>query len=213
MPKSVKVRRSQGERRDEAEQRLVGATLDVINESGVSAATFETIGQRAGYSRGLATQHFGSKQGLIDAVVDFLHQQQDAAMASAHVDDRDGLDALLAYINRYCTMLKRSAEAKAYFMLLSASVADLQETREVFAQSHVRVKARLAKLIERGQKENLIRRDLDPDATALMIGSLLLGLSMQSLIDPRLRVDSVAQAISKTIVRGLAPVARKVSNG
>ena len=63
-----RTRRTQAQRRDESEQKLLRAAGDVIAERGVTAATFEAIGAQAGYSRGLATQKFGSKQGMIEAL-------------------------------------------------------------------------------------------------------------------------------------------------
>jgi AcrR family transcriptional regulator len=205
-------RQTQAARRDEAERRLVEATMAVIAEEGVSAATFEAIGQRAGYSRGLASQHFGSKQGLIDAVVDYLHERQDEDLEAAHINAMNGLDGLLAYVRRFCASLKRSREPKSYFMLLSDAVADAQETRTVFAQSHAKVKTRLAKLIRRGQAEGLIRRDIEPDSAALMVGSLLLGLSIQSLTDPAMRIDPVEKAITTLLTRSFAPPGGKAGH-
>lgn len=197
-------RRSQAERRDEAERRLVEATMAIIAEEGVSAATFEAIGQRAGYSRGLATQHFGSKQGLIDAVVNYLRERQQEDLEVAHLRDMDGLRALQAYVGRFCAFLKEGEQNKSYFMLLSDAVADARETRALFARSHERAKAQLVDLIRRGQKEGVIRRDVDADSGALMIGSLLLGLSMQSLIDPALKIAPVERAINAFIARSFA---------
>lgn len=198
------TRRSQAERRDEAERRLLEATMAIIAEQGVSAATFEAIGQRAGYSRGLATQHFGSKQGLIDAVVSYLHAQQDRDLEAAHVAGMDGLSALQAYVSRFCAFLEFANERKSYFMLLSDAVADARETRALFAQSHERVKTLLAGLIRRGQREGVIRADIDAESNALAIGSQLLGLSMQSLIDSAFDVAPVERAIHAHIARSFA---------
>ena len=63
------ARRTQAERRDESGRSLVEAAIAVVARQGVNAATFDAIGRQAGYSRGLATQRFGSKQGLIEAVI------------------------------------------------------------------------------------------------------------------------------------------------
>ena len=88
-------RRTQAQRRDVSERLLVEATLAVVAERGVSAATFDAIGQAAGYSRGLATQRFGSKQGLIDAVIAYLHARRDELMDAAHVAEMPPLEAVL----------------------------------------------------------------------------------------------------------------------
>ena len=47
-PLEPRARRTQAERRDESEQRLLQAAGEVIAQSGVSAATFEALGARAG---------------------------------------------------------------------------------------------------------------------------------------------------------------------
>lgn len=214
MPRPNAVsRKTQASRRDEAERRLIEATMVVIAEEGVSAATFEAVGQRAGYSRGLATQHFGSKRGLIEAVVEYLHDRQEGDLRAAHIDEMNGLEGLLAYIRIFCDFLKRSPEPRSYFMLLSDAVANAQDARASFARSHARVKSRLAKLIRRGQAEGCIRQDVDADSVALMVGSQLLGLSIQSLTDPNMRIAPVEKAIVASLTRSLSPPRKKVPNG
>lgn len=178
--------------------------MAVVLESGVSAATFESIGRRAGYSRGLATQHFGSKRGLIDAVVAYLHTQQAEMLEVAHVDDLDGLTALVTYIRQFGVQFERSREVRSYFMLLSDAVADIQDSRAVFAQSHEHVRIMLAQLIRRGQGEGRVRADVDADGVALMAGSLLLGVSMQALVDPDLQISPVCEELAGVLVRSLA---------
>ena len=57
--------RTQAVRRAEAEQRLVAAAADMVGEVGPSRVTLASVGERAGYSRGLATHRFGSKGALM----------------------------------------------------------------------------------------------------------------------------------------------------
>ena len=83
-------RRTQAERRTESERGLVQAAIAVVSEEGVSAATFEAIGRRGGYSRGLVGQRFGSKLGLIDAVIAYLHDDKEAFAASHGMDQNPG---------------------------------------------------------------------------------------------------------------------------
>ncbi len=188
---AVAVRRSQAERRDESERLLVEATLAVVAGHGVSAATFEAIGQAAGYSRGLATQRFGSKQGLIEAVIAYLHRRREEILEADHVAEMPALEAILHYVDTHLRDLGREHGGKAYFMLLAAAVADATAMREVFAASHDRVRAWLETLLRRGQAEGGVRPEINPNAGALMIGSLLLGLSTQWLVDPALDLDPI----------------------
>jgi len=188
---TITARRTQAERRDESERRLLRAAVELIADHGVSAATFEAVGQRAGYSRGLATQKFGSKQGMIEALIARLHEQQDEALAQAGIDRAPGFEALLGYVDHYLRQLGKDAESRAYFMLLAGAVADLSALRAAFAASHERVERRLEAMVQRGQAQGAIRRDLDADAAALMVGSLLLGLSIQCLIDPDMDLEPI----------------------
>jgi AcrR family transcriptional regulator len=206
-PLEPRARRTQAERRDESEQRLLQAAGEVIAQSGVSAATFEAIGARAGFSRGLATQKFGSKQGLIEALITHLHARQDKALGAIGVDDMPGLDALLTYVDLYVRDLSLKGDGRAYFMLLASAISDLSALRVAFAASHERVERRLEAMVQRGQAEGDIRRDLDADAAALMVGSLLLGLSIQCLIDPDMNLDPIRTTSLATLRLSFAVVA------
>jgi AcrR family transcriptional regulator len=184
-------RRTQAERRDESERGLVKAAIAVVSEEGVSAATFEAIGQRGGYSRGLVGQRFGSKLGLIEAVIAYLHDEKESFATGHRVDSLRGLEALLTYVDLYLRRLARLDEVQAYFRLLSWAVADISAFRSAFASEHERIRERFEGWIVQGQAEGRIRRDLDPTAAALMVGSQLLGVSMQVLIDPAMDVDPI----------------------
>jgi len=184
-------RRTQAERRDQSERGLVEASIAVVSEEGVSAATFEAIGRRGGYSRGLVGQRFGSKLGLIEAVIAYLHDERETYASPKRIDDLAGLDALLAYVDLYTQRLSHMGEVQAYFRLLCWAVADISAFRSAFAAEHDRVRERLESWIVRGQAAGQIRPDLDPTAAALMVGSQLLGLSIQKLIDPDMDVEPI----------------------
>lgn len=193
-------RRTQAERRDESGRSLVEAAIAVAARDGVSAVTFEAIGREAGYSRGLATQRFGSKRGLIEAVIARLHEAQESALLAHEIDSRPGLEAVLSFVDVYLRGLAGEHDGRAYFMLLSAAVADATELRAAFAEEHGRIERRLEDLVRRGQAEGAIRRELDPAAAALMVGSLLFGLSMQTLVDPTTDLDPIRET-SLTMLR------------
>ena len=195
----TRVRRTQAERREDSERGLVRAAIAVTAERGVSAATFEAIGQRGGYSRSLVSRRFGSKQGLIDAVISYLHDRRTVLAAELGIDQMPGLDALLADTDLYLRSLSEKGELKAYFMMLSAAVADASSLRTAFAASHEQVRTRLRDYVQKGQAEGCIRSDLDADAAALMVGSLQLGLSMQLLVDPMMNLDPIRKTSLATL--------------
>ena len=188
-------RLTQAERRDRSERELIGAAIRVVAGQGVSAATFDAIGREAGFSRGLVTQRFGSKEGLIGALIAHLHEWQADSLDDAQVSEMDGLTALCAFVRLHCETLRSSAEADTYFMLLAAAVADRLETREAFRGSHEVERVLIRSFIERGQASGDIRKDADADAEALLAGCSLLGMRMQALIDPDFDAAPVQDAL------------------
>jgi AcrR family transcriptional regulator len=197
--KTNRRRRTQAERREESELGLVKAAIAVVSEEGVSASTFEAIARRSGYSRGLVGQRFGSKLGLIEAVIDYLHGGRDRSGAAAALDGLPGLEALLTFADFYVQRLSHMGEVQAYFRLLSWAVADISAFRSAFAAEHDRIRERFEGWVRRGQAEGQIRPDLDAKAAALMVGSQLLGLSMQVLIDPETDLDPIRATYLTTL--------------
>lgn len=80
MTEKTPPRRTQAERTDEARAALVDAAVALIAEHGLPGVTLSDVGARAGYSRGLAVYHFGSKNGLILAVFDHVTDHGARAM-------------------------------------------------------------------------------------------------------------------------------------
>jgi AcrR family transcriptional regulator len=198
-------RRTQAERRSESERGLVEAAIEVIARQGVGAVTFEALGRTSGFSRGLATQRFGSKQGLLEAVLAHLHEGQEHRLHHEHrLDALPGLQAVLAYVDVCLRDLAARTQARAYFMLLSSAVAEADETRSAFfRETHAEVEARLSAWVQRGKAEGTIRADVDPGAAALMIGCLMFGMSMQLLVDPTMDIEPIREMSLSTIRRSL----------
>jgi len=78
-------------------------------------------------------------------------------------------------------------------------VADAGDLRGLFAAEHRKVERRLEALVLRGQAEGDIRREIDADAAALMIGGLLMGLSMQLLVDPSTPLEPIRETSLATL--------------
>jgi len=193
------VRRSQSDRRQQSESELLRAAAELIVERGMAAATFENIGARAGYSRGLATQKFGSKQGLIEALIARLQSRLQQLLDAGQLDTLDGLEAILGFVDIYLRNLADDGEMRAYFVLMAGAVAEVSELRGPFAAAHKEVETRLEAMFLRGQAEGVIRQGLNADAAALMVGALLLGLSTQMLVDPGLDLEPIRETSLMTL--------------
>jgi AcrR family transcriptional regulator len=96
--------RTQEQRRIEAERRLVHAAAELVGEIGPGKVTLANVGERAGYSRGLATHHFGSKGALMQRLVETVTNQFRDAMAEESQSDSP-IDQLRQLIDFYFAVL------------------------------------------------------------------------------------------------------------
>ena len=71
--------------------------------------------------------------------------------------------------------------------------------REAFADEHEIERVLIRQIIERGQADGSIRADADADAAALMTGCSLIGIRMQSLIDPNTDIAPIRDELIRSL--------------
>src|SRR5271166_3940822 len=62
--------RTQGERKAETRARLLTAAAELFADQGIDAVSVDAVAEAAGRTSGAVYAHFGSKQGLLLAVLD-----------------------------------------------------------------------------------------------------------------------------------------------
>lgn len=194
-------RRTQVERRQDAERRLLEAGLELIARRGVHGMTLSEVGEHAGYSRGLVAHHFGNKDGFLRALA--LHIRQRFLAAQQRMPPvAPGLARLLASVDLYVSRTGHDSQA-VNVMLTEAIVFGgplLQDMRGFTASTT----AFYAEQIRIGIAQGEIRADVDPDTMAVMILGMLRGAAAQVLLDPqrvsmkKLR-DEVAGALRRAL--------------
>jgi AcrR family transcriptional regulator len=189
----------QHERRQQSSDKLINACLELASEQGVSALTFDNIGLRAGYSRNLAFQKFGSKSGLLEAVINHLHEVMSERRRRQDLDSLSGLEALMLYCDVHIAALDKTSEMKAYFILMSEAIAAMSEMREQFVGSHQRSASELMRIIRLGREDGSIRKDVNVEMAARLIGTQLIGLSSQFLIEPSFNLKKARKELHQVI--------------
>lgn len=204
MRRKVQVRRSHAERREESEQRLLTAAAELISAEGFGAASLERVGKLAGYSRGLASQKFGSKEGLIRAVIHFLAARTQSATAQRRAQCRSATEEILAYADTVFTFIETDHLTRAFWTMMAAAIANRSPEQEMFLSEHQTAKRLLTEMIVRGQEAGHISTSLDAEAAATSIGCVLLGVGFECLLDPDLQIDRVKSVALRSIARALA---------
>ncbi|MDQ1033802.1 AcrR family transcriptional regulator [Streptomyces sp. V3I8] len=179
------TRRTQKQRREEAEAALLGAAAELVDEQGVRALTLARVGERAGYSRGLVTHYFGSKQTLIERLA---HAAQ-AGFVPGLDGLPPGLDRLLRLIDGYVAGLGRMGLLNRVFLKLWTEAATAPELAQVFRRRTEAFHDDLCEDLTAGIADGTIRADVTPRLTAIALVAQLRGIGMQRLVDPE-RVDT-----------------------
>lgn len=202
---AARQRKTQAERTALSDARMLEAATALILEHGTHNTTLREVGERAGYSRGLASNRFGSKEGLFSQLVrDFNRRWAEELRAS--VGDSTGLEALSAALDaveRF--LLTRSNEMKALYILWFESISSHEEVRARLARNHKAYRRDAERWAREGIRQGTIRDTIDPECFAVEFASLIFGLIYQWLVDSdKVDVHAVFQHYRRNLIETLS---------
>ena len=175
----------QAERTERSTDALLRAAAELIAEGGMAAMTFAAIAERAGYSRGLVTARFGSKEGLVEAMIRRVWGRLRYLRVLPGIEDRPGLDSVLVLVAGIRDQAATdSVEMRALIALMFEAVNDNGALRSRFIRFHDAIRDDLTAALRKGIKDGSVRPELDPEQEATMIVGILRGTSYQWLLDP-----------------------------
>ena len=199
-PDSPAQRATQAERTALAEDKMVNATIELLNNAGLAGTTLNAIGETAGYSRGLATHHFGSKSGLFRKVLRHITAVWTEELEN-NLENKDGLDALLAALDAHRDhLLHFPHHARAMYILWSASFDPASEFKPNIVEFHRLQRATAAEWVLNGQETGEIRADVNPESLAEQFYASLLGLNFQWLVNPEIDLTASFDALKQNII-------------
>jgi AcrR family transcriptional regulator len=181
----------QAERSERSTKAMLEAAADLIVEGGFGALTLASIGEKSGYSRGLATSRFGSKDGLIDALIKRIVGRWSHRNILPHAEDELGLDGVLVILEAIRAQAERDPHGlKVLYALFFEAVGPDDALRSRFARFHSTMRADIAGLLQKGVKDGTVVPEINVHLEAEMIVSGLRGLGYQWTLAPE-EVDFV----------------------
>lgn len=163
-------------------EKLIDAAQDVLIE-GQGHLEMQVVAKRAGVSVGLAYHHFGSKAGLISAVVEAFYSQLDEAVfgdpkwpfKSWAEKEKGRIGAYVAF--HYAHSLSRLVIGPL------SRAPEVLDVEAAFANRHLSAGA---KMLISAQDDGVVPMDIDPYLTiALMIGGIRQALIHAMLQTPQ----------------------------
>lgn len=156
---------------------------------GIQGTTVHAVGEKAGYSRGLATHRFGSKAGLFAKVlqvasVDWLERVQ------AAVGSRVGAEALCAATDAADRFFReRPDEVRAMYLLWFLSIDPSADYKSNLANVHNAQRRDASQWIRAGQDAGVVDPSLDPERVAEQYVASMAGIAYQWLANPAMPIS------------------------
>jgi TetR/AcrR family acrAB operon transcriptional repressor len=176
-------------RKSDAEQTkatLLDAALVVFSRQGIQATRLEDIAAEANVTRGAIYWHFGGKEGIVR---ELLHRRIDPVLAVVTEVSKRPIPAikrLEILIRELLALIEGSPQMRDSFLLefeRSLFGSPASKMHPVMQESTRHFEKVLCALVEEGQAEGHIRRDLAMDD---LLG-FLLAIVKGTLIDTRMR--------------------------
>ena len=177
-------RRTQAERTALSDARMLDAAVSLICERGAAGTTLKDVGERAGYSRGLASYRFGNKSGLFAFIIrsigeSWLHELRRA------VKDKVGVSAIeSATLAHYRFITEGSDHIRAFYVLWFDSIGPDLELKRLVGTIHERRRRDVAEWIRKGIERGEIPPTVDVGGTADQFCAAIIGIVYQWLVTP-----------------------------
>lgn len=183
---------------------IVDAAVELFARSGYQGTSLGEIAQRVGVSAPAILHHFGSKAGLLVAVladVDRRHLDSGAA-----VFEPGGLETIRR-LRRFAESMSRAPQVSAIHLLLEAEhLHDDGPVGEYLRRRARAMRAMVAAALTKGQEAGEIRPEVDAVAKAAEIVAYLDGAARSWLVDDRLSIldlyDSYLDSVLTTLAVG-----------
>jgi len=184
MDKPLKRRRTHKERTDMSDSKMFEAAETLILEVGTQNMTLKEVGERAGYSRGLANSRFGNKENLFLKLSErcqniWLNQVR------IYTEGKSGLSALMSRLDAAAEYAREFPnDARVLYILWFESVGASSDMKDGLSKFHTNARKDISLLIEDAKDIGEVSDSIDSEDLALIITSMMFGLCYQFVVNP-----------------------------
>jgi AcrR family transcriptional regulator len=173
------------ERSELSTRRLLDAAGELIVEGGYQSMTLVAVGERSGYSRGLVTARFGSKDQLLRALVERIIDRWNHRHVLPRTEGSSGREAIVILLDAITDQIERDPRSvRVLYALMFEALGPVPELRSTFREFHDTLRADLARLLRKGLRDGSVRPGTSPAREAALIVAGLRGVAYQWRLDP-----------------------------
>lgn len=190
---------------EHAREAILDAATLLFAERGVSEVSLADIGAAAGYSRGLANHHFGSRAALMEQLavrIQARYLEGLTRYAEAEVAPGGGAAHIETLVRHFFSHVRGvEVETRAYLVMRGAAIAKESPLGDAFAEGARRARASLAEVVRRAQAAGGVREDVDPVVVATWLTAMFRGLNGERMLSEQ--VDGLEALCVRMVMAGL----------
>lgn len=188
-------------------RKLLDAAADLVAEGGYERMTLASIAERAGYTHGLVTSRFGSKEGLLWALIERMVVDWQNNLLLPTIGERSGAAAVHTTVAALrASWRKAPKRMRALYILMFEALLPIPTLNERMAELHRDLRRNVQHVIQRGVADGSVAPGTDSAVVARLVVGALRGAVYQSMLDPdEVPIDQALAEVA-TLVDALLPV-------
>ena len=170
------------------QEQITQAALEVIGTDGFHALSLAGIAERVGIGVSSVYRHFGSKDEVLDAVLEMLHRRLLHNVAEVREETPKALERLRRLMERHARILEDN-RAIPHIIMSDGFYAGHSPRKERIRRILDEYLGEIREIVRQGQAEGVVRPDADPvTVSALFLGVLLPAALLKSVSEGAYRV-------------------------
>jgi AcrR family transcriptional regulator len=175
--------RKRSARGDSRRTELIDAAATLFANKGYRDTSIGEVAARVGVSQQSLLYYFGSKAGLLHAVI---NQRDDASMQFVRQIAASGSSVSLEQLPDYARRnVERPDLARLFAVLVADNLHPDDEAHDHFVQRYRNLREVIETIIIGGQRSGDFSPDVDPGLKAIQIVAFIEGANLQWLLDPK----------------------------
>jgi AcrR family transcriptional regulator len=183
-PDRRRRRLTQAERSALSDTRMFNAAMQLISDHGANRTTLKEICETAGYSRGLATYRFGSKDNFLQELLKHFNYAW-IDQLRVYTEDREGVQTFMAAMDALeHFLIDQQRYMRGGYIIWYESIGSDNAIRRQLARNHLQYRRDVERWLRDGIRDGTVRADVDVVNFAVLYLTFVSGTIYQWLVAP-----------------------------